>query len=166
MSYSMGYTYKAEGGKIKITKSALVVIKAAIRDGLYEMIGETDIKDQAASLMAEIDKAVLWHNRLGHMSEKGLQVLSKDGLLDGEKVEKLDFYESCVLGKQHRLSFNTGVHKSKGILDYIHADLWGPARTPTQGGNLYFLSLIDDYSRKVWIYLLKNKSDALNKFVV
>ena len=73
--------------------------------------------------MAEIDKVVLWHSRLGHMSEKGLQFLSNDGLLDGDKVEKLDFCESCVLGKQHWLSFNTVVHKSKGIINYIHADL-------------------------------------------
>ena len=58
------------------------------------------------------------------------------------------------------------MHKSKGIINYIHADLWGPAKTPTQGGNLYFLSFIDDYSRKFWIYLLINKLDALNKFVV
>ena len=68
---SMRYTYKEEGGKIKITKGALVVIKAAIRDGLYEMIGETDIKDQATSLMAEINKTVLWHNRLGHRAKRG-----------------------------------------------------------------------------------------------
>ncbi|KAL5569740.1 hypothetical protein UlMin_026315 [Ulmus minor] len=45
-------------------------------------------------------------------------------------------------------SFKTGVHKTNGALEYIHADLWGPAKTQTQGGNKYFLSLIDDYSRK------------------
>ena len=50
----------------------MIVIKEKIRNGLYEMIGETNIKDQVASLMAEIDKVVLWHNCLGHMSEKGL----------------------------------------------------------------------------------------------
>ena len=58
------------------------------------------------------------------------------------------------------------MHKSKGILNYIHADLWGPARTPTQGGNLYFLSLIDEYSRNIWVYLLKNMSEALDAFRV
>ena len=46
---SMGYTYKAERGNIKIMKGALLVIKVAINDGLYEMIRETDIKEQAAS---------------------------------------------------------------------------------------------------------------------
>ncbi|KAL5576887.1 hypothetical protein UlMin_018586 [Ulmus minor] len=45
-------------------------------------------------------------------------------------------------------SFKTGVHKTNSALEYIHADLWGPAKTQTQGGNKYFLSLIDDYSRK------------------
>ncbi|KAL5553358.1 hypothetical protein UlMin_040759 [Ulmus minor] len=45
-------------------------------------------------------------------------------------------------------SFKTGVHKTNGALEYIHADLWGPAKTQTQGGNKYFLSLIDDYSKK------------------
>ena len=56
---SKGYTYKTEGRNIKITKGALVVIKAVIKDGLYEMIGEMGINDQVASLMDEIDKAVL-----------------------------------------------------------------------------------------------------------
>ena len=62
----MGYTYKTKGGKIKVTKGSLIVIKAAIKDGLYKMIRETEIKDQAASLMAEMDRVALWHTRLAH----------------------------------------------------------------------------------------------------
>ena len=46
----------------------------------------------------------------------------------------------------------------------MHADLWGPAKVQTQGGNRYFMSIIDDYSRKVWICLLKQKKDAFVKF--
>ena len=75
-----------------------------MKNGLYKMIGETNTKDKAASLMVEIDKDFLWHNRMGHMSKKGLQVLSKDGLLNDDKVENLEFCESYVLWKQHRLS--------------------------------------------------------------
>ena len=56
------------------------------------------------------------------------------------------------------------VHITKAILDYAHADLWGPTKTSTYGSNRYFLSIIDDYSRKLWIYLLKNKFDAFDKF--
>ena len=52
----------------------------------------------------------------------------------------------------------------KACLDYIHADLWGPAKEATFGGNRYFLSIIDDFSRKVWVYLLKSKDQILESF--
>lgn len=38
-------------------------------------------------------------------------------------------------------------HCTKGIMDYIHSDFWGPARVPTHGGSRYFLTMVDDYSR-------------------
>lgn len=34
------------------------------------------------------------------------------------------------------------------------------------GGVLYFRTFTDDYSRKTWIYFLKNKSETLEKFGV
>ena len=49
-------------------------------------------------------------------------------------------------------------------MDYVHYDIWGPAKVISKGGSQYYMSLIDDYSRRVWIYLFKNKSDALAKF--
>ena len=74
------------------------------------------------------------------------------------------FCEECVLGKSSRVKFITEVHNSKGTLDYIHADLWGPAHTISLGGARYFLSLIDDFSRMVWVYVLKSKVDVLDQF--
>ena len=58
-----------------------------------------------------------------------------------------------------------GTHATKRILEYIHADLWGPEKTPTMGGARFFLSIVDDYSRKVWTYLLKSKYETYRKFV-
>lgn len=51
------------------------------------------------------------------------------------------------------------------MLEYIHADMWGASRIKTPGGNMYFLSIIDDYSRKVWVFLLKFKNECLYKFL-
>ncbi|TXG60237.1 hypothetical protein EZV62_014810 [Acer yangbiense] len=110
------------------------------------------------------DITSLWHKRFGHMSERGLSELSKQNLLNGDNVNKLEFCENCVLGKQHRLSFSTAQHNTKKILKYVHSDLWGPSKVPTHGGNLYFLSLIDDFTRKVWVYLLKSKDLAFESF--
>ena len=85
-------------------------------------------------------------------------------MLCGRKIGKLDFCEHCVFGKQYRVSFGTGVHRTKDTLDYIHSDVWGPSQVPSKGRASYLLTLIDDYSRKVWVYLLKHKSDVFATF--
>ena len=77
---------------------------------------------------------------------------------------KLPFCEHCIFGKSTRLKFTRAVHSTIGILNYVHSDLWGPSRHPTLGGGRYFLSIIDDFSRKVWIYILKSKYEAFQRF--
>ena len=42
-------------------------------------------------------------------------------------------------------------------MDYVHNDVWGPTKTASLGGKHYFVTFVDDYSRKVWVYLMKNK---------
>ena len=79
-------------------------------------------------------------------------------------MEDLEFYETCAYGKSSRVKFGTGIQRSKGTLDYIHSGLWGLARTQSHSGSRYFMSLVDDYSRKLWVFILKNKSDALMCF--
>lgn len=69
------------------------------------------------------------------------------------------------MGKIHKVKFNQGVHKSKVPLDYVHSDLWGPTRTQSKDGAKFFISNIDDYSKRVWLYPLRNKGQAFNKFV-
>lgn len=48
----------------------------------------------------------------------------------------------------------------------MHSDLWGSSATQSLGGRgaRYFLSIIDDFSRKLWVYILKNKSEAFESF--
>ncbi|GFU78104.1 retrovirus-related Pol polyprotein from transposon TNT 1-94, partial [Trichonephila clavipes] len=44
-------------------------------------------------------------------------------------------------------------------------DLCGPMPAESQGGNKYFLSIIDDYSRKVTVFPIRNKSDVFHTFI-
>ncbi|GFX44174.1 retrovirus-related Pol polyprotein from transposon TNT 1-94 [Trichonephila clavipes] len=44
-------------------------------------------------------------------------------------------------------------------------DLCGPMPTESKGGNKYFLSIIDDYSRKVTVFPIRNKSDVFHTFI-
>ncbi|CAH9137005.1 unnamed protein product [Cuscuta epithymum] len=87
------------------------------------------------------------------MSNKGLDVMRRAGYFGKDSVTSVPFCESCVLGKQHRVSFPPSSYpnlsKCSSVLEYVHADVWGPASVPTHGGRKYFLSIIDAFSRKV-----------------
>lgn len=61
------------------------------------------------------------------------------------------------------MSFEKGSYTTKRHLNYVHADLWGPKSHPTFGENKYFLSIVDDFFRKVWIYPFKVKSKTFQK---
>lgn len=108
----------------------------------------------------------LWHHRLGHISEQGLKKLHKQGIIKSLNSCALPFCEACVLGKQHKLKFTLARHTTKKILEYVHVDLWGPYKVPTHSGKQYFLSIVDDYSRCVWTYLLTAKSECLEQFKI
>lgn len=48
-------------------------------------------------------------------------------------------------------------------------DMWGPYKTTTFDGNKYILTIVDDYTKMTWIFLLKLKSDvcvALQQFLM
>ncbi|XP_065044048.1 retrovirus-related Pol polyprotein from transposon TNT 1-94 isoform X1 [Musa acuminata AAA Group] len=164
---ALGCKYTAEGGVMKVSRSALVVMKACRSGSLYILQGTTVIGSVAvsSSSLSDSDITKLWHMRLGHMSEKCLSILSKRSLLCGQSTGPLDFCEHCIFGKQKRVGFNSpAVHKTKGTIDYIRSDLWGPAHIQSKGGARYLLTFIDDYSRKVWVYFLKHKNDIFLTF--
>ena len=84
--------------------------------------------------------------------------------MKGTNFHKLEFCEDCVLGKQTRVKFGSAIHNTKGILDYVHSDVWGPTKTAALGGTHYFVTFVD-YSRKLWVYLMKNKNEVLGIFL-
>ena len=52
------------------------------------------------------------------------------------------------------------------ILDLIHSYLCGPMSSVSLRGYEYYVTLIDDHSRKTWIYILKSKKseEVLQRF--
>lgn len=58
-----------------------------------------------------------------------------------------------------------GKHDVVEALSYVHADLWGSSNlSPSLSGKQYFLSIIDDKTRKVWLYFLRTKDETFDKF--
>ena len=98
----------------------------------------------------------LWHKRLGHMSEKGLQVLARKKLLPIKGMSLLPCTH-CLSGKQSRVAFRRFPSRRKSdILDLVHIDVC-TMQSNTFGGALYYVTFIDDHSKKVWAYALKSK---------
>ena len=50
------------------------------------------------------------------------------------------------------------------MLDLIYTDVWGPSLVASIRGATYYVTFIDDFSRKVWVYFLKKKSEVFQKF--
>ena len=59
--------------------------------------------DSFVALVSTGIDTTLWHHRLGHMSEKGMQILQSRKLLPSLKQIDLEFCEHCVYGKQKRV---------------------------------------------------------------
>jgi 5'-3' exoribonuclease 2 len=82
------------------------------------------------------------------MSEHDMAELINRELLNGGNMSNLEFCEHCIFGKYNKVKFNASVRTTKGILDYVHADLWDPFHKKYLDGASYILTIIDNYSRK------------------
>ena len=110
------------------------------------------------------NQTYLWHCRLGHINEKRISKLHKDGYLDKFDFESYEECKSCLIGKMAKAPFTGQDESYTERLGLIYSDLCGPVRTMTRGGFYYFITFTDDFSRYGYVYLLKKKYDSLEKF--
>ena len=62
--------------------------------------------------------------------------------------------------KQHRLPFPNGTTVSTSSFQLLHIDVWGPFNTPTYDGHKFFVTIVDDCTRLLWLFLVRMKSDV------
>ena len=105
-----------------------------------------------------------WHSRLGHMSRKAMETLSRLGCLPKLCFSDFNFCEHCMYGKQTCTSRNVSFEKERQPLELIHSDICGPMPTRSLGGSQYFVTFIDDAIRKVWVYTIKSKDHTFACF--
>jgi hypothetical protein len=69
------------------------------------------------------------------------------------------------MGKKFHKSFpNESTTRASEPLQETHTNMYDPIQPCSFGKNLYFLLFIDDYSKKTWLYFLKEKSNVFNCF--
>ena len=160
--------FNAGGCSIR-TKTGNIIGRAVHQNNLYRLIAKVQMPavhaNAAKGNNANID---LWHARLGHIGVNGLQDLATKHLVKDMDVR--DSMETvpcraCALGKMERPSFpkasNTRATKK---LELVHSDVCGPMNRKSMGGARYFVTFIDDCTRKVWLYVMRSKDEVNEHF--
>ena len=117
--------------------------------GLYKLKGNSE----AALIHDTTSPCELWHRRLAHINYKALPHVSKvvTGLPD-LKIDHKGICKGYVKRKNIKNPFPKSDTKSKGILELIHSDVCGPMPSTSLSGYVYYVTFIDDYSHKHWVY--------------
>jgi hypothetical protein len=77
----------------------------------------------------------------------------------------LDFCEHCVYGKHKRVIFiGVGKEKKSERLYLVHTYVWGPTQVSSLGVSCYYVTFIDDATRKTWVYCIRKKYDVFDTF--
>ena len=68
------------------------------------------------------------------------------------------------MGKYTKTIFSSSDSRTRGILDLIHSDVCGPMSSVSLSGYEYYVTFIDNYSKKTWIYFMKTKDEVFSRF--
>jgi hypothetical protein len=136
-------------------------------NGLYVL----DLEDKSVcninvkrAQLNDLNPTFIWHCRLGHINEKCIEKLHKDGLLSSFDFESIDTCESCLLEKMTKAPFTGQSERASNLLGLVHTDVCGPISSIARGGFQYFITFTDDFSRYGYIYLMRHKSESFEKF--
>ena len=162
-----GYTMEMEAQAMKVFDSKnKLILKAHLSKRRTFNINISVIEEKC--LLSEVkSENCLWHQRYGHINFKDLNILSEKKMVQGLPKIKLpkEVCDMCCTGKQDRNSYNTIVtFNATRKLEVIHSDVCGPFEVKSIGGNSYFVTFIDEFTRKICIYLLAKKSDVFGVF--
>jgi len=166
-------TFWRESAKV-VAPDGRVLAEAKNDGGLYKYLSDANVADvKESSAVTPTDspgtralEVQRIHERLGHPGQSMMLRLAQAGLggLAGFKAADLKLNcGKCIEGKMTRLPYSRQIdsaHKAQAPLDRVHADLHGPVDPPSLGGSVYVLVIIDEFSSRIWVHLLKLKSDA------
>lgn len=150
-------------GEVLVFKNNEVVLNGSqTNSGLYQVnVGK--IKE---ALFTETNPEE-WHKLMGHISYGYLKKLPDlcEGVPQSLKKCVNKACDVCCAAKMCRKPFNTVRHRATHPLQIIHTDLCGSIEPPTCYGEKYFLTVVDDFTHFVQVYLLKTKNVAEDKLM-
>lgn len=163
------------GSSVSIFQNKRLICSGTLEDNLYHLspmihsMHDTVINNDEHTHLSKkrnisSNQCYLWHLRLGHINQNRIQRIIKDGLLGPLENESLPLCESCLEGKMTKRPFSAKGVRATVLLELVHTDVCGPINVQARGGYEYFITFTDDYSRYGYVYLMRHKSEALEKF--
>ncbi|CAI7841526.1 unnamed protein product [Closterium sp. NIES-53] len=152
----------AEGEKTAPTDGALDTVKK-VQQPHGEVLAGLDATAACANASSgNVDADwETWHERLCQINIPMLQKLVKGGSLKGLEVKgatkEIGSCPTCLETNFTKFPFSTGTGPAKAPLALVHMDVVGPTRAPSLSGSRYFLTIVDDHTRAMWVYPLKTK---------
>ncbi|KAJ9553489.1 hypothetical protein OSB04_017534 [Centaurea solstitialis] len=141
-----------------------ILLMGPSNGGLYSFRLPQTQPVQKMSFSTARASSTTWHQRLGHPHPQLLKFMLSTYSLPLQNKCSSVFCDSCSIGKSSKLHLLPSTYKSSHILDLVFCDVWGPAPVPSFDGHNYFLLCVDHYSRFMWIFPLKLKSDVYATF--
>nr|GEV85297.1 Pol polyprotein [Tanacetum cinerariifolium] len=162
-----GFRLVFESDKFFLSKNQMYVGKGYALNGMFKlnvMVVMNNI-NTINSLAYLIESSNVWHGRLSHVNFNSMRCLIKFNSIPNFHIDSKYKRETCVETKLTRSSFKSVKQKTEP-LDMIHTDICDLKSLPTKGDNKYFITFIDDCTKYCYVYLLKSKDEAIDKFVL
>ena len=152
----------SKGEKMSLVKEGKV-IGTATRS--INQTGGSYILDtiaERAFVSSEQEEKELWHRRLGHPGRsQGKRIPTA---VDGVHTAAIPFCETCIQGKQTKPISRVPMRKTTRKLERVHVDIWGPISIKEVRPR-YMITLVDDFTRKIWVEFIDQRSDFFPRFV-
>nr|GEW75135.1 hypothetical protein [Tanacetum cinerariifolium] len=131
--YEDGFINRFVNNTIQVSMNNMVYFSVIPRDGIFKIDLSNSYTNESSIYVVsnktaklDLDSALLWHCRLGHISKKRIEKLQHDRILDSTDLMAFEKCVSCMSGKMARKPYAHQVERAKDLLGLIHTDVCGP----------------------------------------
>nr|CAE04466.3 OSJNBa0029L02.7 [Oryza sativa Japonica Group] len=159
-----GYDALIWGGVFTLRDPEGLLLTKVYRDNSYLYVLKLNIASPVCLAASGGETAWRWHARFGHLNFQALQRLAQANMVCRlPHIDHMDqLCDGCLAGKQRHPPFpEEATFRAQEALELVHGDLCGTISPATPGGRKYFLLLVDDMSRYMWVRLLSGKHEAV-----
>jgi hypothetical protein len=150
---------------VKDLYTGTLLLKGPGKDGLYTWPASPSLHSSPAAFIGERVSLHQWHYRLGHPASPVVQRILSRTALPIASTKQSFVCPACQQGKLHKLHFGLTFSVSKHHLNLMFLDVWGPAPVVSSNDHRYFLSVVDDFRKYIWLFPMACKSDVTTVFI-